>query len=722
MLKHEYLLRFFLEDYAPSPIIAPWNGGSGFYPNDNKTAFDLLSKPDGIAKRFSPLHEAIQIAEEEIQRRKLVQRPADSVKAEFISALRSKYPESALSWIDAVLAFSRSRLSFPPLLGTGGNDGRLDFTNNFMQRLISDKTGLFNVKTGKPLPDTERLLKTSLFGNMSQGLYHVSIGQFSPGSAGGPNATSTGYEGDASVNPWDFIFTLEGAIMFAGAATRRHQSATDSGASFPFMVKTVGAGHGGVSGADEEAARAEFWAPLWNQPASYEELAALLKEGRAVLHGKTARDGLDFARAVTSLGTSRGVKCFERYGFVMRSGKAFLAVPLGKRKVSSQVTEATGLIEDLDAGGWLDRVRRFARKSDSSSHGRKILKQFENSLFEMTKANVNPRSIQNTLGALGDFVSWFARSGDALDEKPPPPPRLSSEWVRKANDGTYEYRIASSLASLGWRVGRSSETNSYPEKISPSSNSDQETAENAEESTESKNGFDTEIPMAAHFAPVVPSSIPRKFRKWNTQSNERLTVFTTGDLKSGLITVLERRLIEQAARGFEDKPFYATTHVNWADVSAFLSPGFNHALCVRLLSGLIWAHPTSYLELNTENLGQPTPPFPYAVLKPLFTPDKTLEKAGVLPTNGRMPIPSGLVARLRSGNVDKAVRMALARTRASGIESPFVAEQASRRISRFGTGINGQLLAASLLIPLRTWDLKYVMERAYTIKQEAKNI
>ena len=239
----------------------------------------MLSKPGDIAERFLPLHEAIQIAEKQIEKQKLIKRPTDTVKAELISALRSIYPESALSWIDAVLAFSRNRLSFPPLLGTGGNDGRLDFTNNFMQRLVSGKTGLFDVKTGEPLPDTERLLRTSLFGDMSQGLYSVSIGQFSPGSAGGPNATSTGYEGEASVNPWDFIFTLEGSIMFAGAATRRHQSSTDSGASFPFMVRTVGAGHGGISGADEEGARAEFWAPLWNQPASHKELAALLKEG-----------------------------------------------------------------------------------------------------------------------------------------------------------------------------------------------------------------------------------------------------------------------------------------------------------------------------------------------------------------------------------------------------------------------------------------------------------
>ena len=41
-LNRDALCRFFLEEYAPSPIIAPWNGGSGFYPKDNKDGFGPL--------------------------------------------------------------------------------------------------------------------------------------------------------------------------------------------------------------------------------------------------------------------------------------------------------------------------------------------------------------------------------------------------------------------------------------------------------------------------------------------------------------------------------------------------------------------------------------------------------------------------------------------------------------------------------------------------------
>jgi CRISPR-associated protein Csx17 len=37
------LVDFFLEGYAPTPIIAPWAGGSGFFGADNRVALDMIS-------------------------------------------------------------------------------------------------------------------------------------------------------------------------------------------------------------------------------------------------------------------------------------------------------------------------------------------------------------------------------------------------------------------------------------------------------------------------------------------------------------------------------------------------------------------------------------------------------------------------------------------------------------------------------------------------------
>ena len=668
----ETLTHFFLEEYVPSPIIAPWNGGSGFYPGDNKDGFEPFTGTN-IAKRFALLADAIQAASQEINRWgfipqlkliignqirlancwsvtknvlrfryqvaaddsitdkisivqdalrpnlakitdksgkkkialgdsdeegalivtdkkitsnpkdgdaytigeviqvevlfskevKVAARPEEANKTHFVSGLRGCLPDAALDWLDAALALSGDRLNFPQLLGTGGNDGRLDFTNNFMQRLAST----FDVATGKPKEDAERLLRTSLFADGTWGFHNVAIGQFAPGAAGGPNA-STGYEADSNVNPWDFVLALEGAIMFAGAATRRHQGSPELGASFPFTVRPTGAGWGGVSDSDEENARAEFWAPLWNQPAGHRELEGLLREGRAVLNGKTARDGLDFARAAASLGTSRGVSGFARYGFVMRSGKAYLAAPLGTLSVRSRTSEGVELISDLDAGGWLSRIRRLAREKGASARARMAVKQLKDALFAMSEAHVRPRSVQGALGALGDLVGWLRDSRDS-PEKISPPPRLSYKWVRLADDGTPEYRVAVALASLGWSSGENPRQDAPAGGEAPST----DTAENTAAPKK-------RIALAAHFAPLDAETIPKWRRGWDAQNQIRV-VWGTGSLESNLIALLQRRLIDEAIAA----PLDAAVPARLADIAAFLGQAFDDVRCARLLSG-----------------------------------------------------------------------------------------------------------------------------------------
>ena len=36
------LLRFFLDEYVPTPIVAPWNGGSGFVEGDRHVGIDAI--------------------------------------------------------------------------------------------------------------------------------------------------------------------------------------------------------------------------------------------------------------------------------------------------------------------------------------------------------------------------------------------------------------------------------------------------------------------------------------------------------------------------------------------------------------------------------------------------------------------------------------------------------------------------------------------------------
>ena len=746
-LSRDALLHFFLHDYAPSPIIAPWNGGSGFYPKDNKDGFDPLAAQH-VAKRFELISAAIRSAARTVADLALTERPGGTAKVELVAALRAELADSALLWLDAVLALSGGGLAYPELLGTGGNDGRLDFTNNFARRLVSraKPAGLFDASSGEPSNEAARLLADSLLAAPVLGLCSTAIGQFAPGAAGGPNAT-TGYSADSEVNAWDFVLMLEGATAFAGAATRRHQTAlgsspsaatTRSGASFPFTVRAVGAGWGGVEAADENDARAEFWAPIWTRPTRALEIDSLLGEGRAVLNGRTAKDGLDFARAAASLGVSRGFHKFERFGFLMRAGRTYLATPIGRRSAAPSL--GAQLVADLDIGGWLDRVRRVGRNDQEPGAARRTIKRLEDALFALLAAPEPSREAARAVTALGQVVGWLALSPNGRNAIGAPPPVLSSTWIHRADDGSAEFRVAAALAALGLPASARPAQHldaQDPEAAHPSgSGTDDESSSIRETPAADESAgapglgrSNAAPPMAAHLAPLDESSFFYRGtlgtrRGWSNGDAPPTMVWSAGPLVPNLIAVLERRLVEASTRGLEDKPLAGATAARLADVAAFLSEDFDDARCAALLAGLVWARPARLRSAP----GQTTPapvPFAYATLKPVFTPDAALCAAGALPATSRMPVPPGLIARLRTGGnsgdgraTDAAVRLALARARASGLPTPFGAARSGARESmieggRMGAGVPADRLAAALLIPIGGRELTTLIERAY---------
>lgn len=746
-LDRNALLYFFLHDYAPSPIVAPWNGGSGFYPKDNKDGFNPLASGQ-VAERFAPIASAIRNSARAVARLRLSQKPEGPTKFELVAALRAELSDTALLWLDAVLALSGNGLAYPELLGTGGNDGRLDFTNNYARRLVSQAkpVGLFDASSGQPTDGAPQLLEDSLLARPVLGLCSAAIGQFAPAAAGGPNATN-GYSADALVNPWDFVLMLEGATAFAGTATRRHQHAagrssvgttTRSGASFPFTVRAVGAGWGGVGAADENDARAEFWAPIWTRPTRALEIDSLLGEGRAVLNERTVKDGLDFARAAASLGVSRGFHHFERFAFLMRAGRTYLATPIGRRSVKP--SPGIRLIADLDAGGWLDRVRRVGRSNEESGTARRTIKRLEDALFALSAATGGPREAQRALMALGHVGGWLAVSSSGRVATGKPPPVLSPAWVRSADDESAEFRVAAALAALGLSrsvpCARPSEARSDEAsqtdggRHADDEQDAQQASPDAEVRTEAPTrGTNIHPPMAAHFAPVDEQKFfyrgqLSKHRAWSNAETPRTVVWSTGPLVPNLIAVLERRLVEASIRSLQDKPLSGGAAASLADVTAFLSGDFDDARCAQLLAGLVWARP-SRLQLAPQPTSRAFVPFAYAALKPMFTPDAVLRRVGALPPTARMPIPPGLTARLRAAGgrrdgraTDAAVELSFARARASGLPTPFGTGGAGTRQSRgeggrMGAGVPADRLAAALLIPIPDQALTTLIKRAY---------
>jgi CRISPR-associated protein Csx17 len=56
----EQLLDFFLNEYAPTPIISPWNGGSGFYEETGNKRKILNNIVNSTHQRFANYRESIE--------------------------------------------------------------------------------------------------------------------------------------------------------------------------------------------------------------------------------------------------------------------------------------------------------------------------------------------------------------------------------------------------------------------------------------------------------------------------------------------------------------------------------------------------------------------------------------------------------------------------------------------------------------------------------------
>jgi CRISPR-associated protein Csx17 len=162
---------------------------------------------------------------------------AGESKARLLRLLRSRLPDAALAWLDAATVITSEDPKYPAILGSGGNDGRLDFANNFMQRIAE----IFVPAKA----ESERVgpaLVASLTGKAEKRvLVKAAIGQFAPANAGGSNMTA-GLDADSRVNRWDFVLAIEGALVFAGAASRRFQNDDSGRASFPFHFNPSASG------------------------------------------------------------------------------------------------------------------------------------------------------------------------------------------------------------------------------------------------------------------------------------------------------------------------------------------------------------------------------------------------------------------------------------------------------------------------------------------------
>ncbi len=236
-------------------------------------------------------------------------------KDEIVRACRNRLGDGSVDWIDsAVVLRTTTKLMYPPLLGTGGSEGRLDYTNCFMERLA----GL--LLSGEPA--TNSLLGNALFGQSTTELAIGAVGQLDPGRAGGYNQ-GPGIGASCPINHWDFVFAMEGAVAWASGAARRQGIGTHGVSCSPFTVRSRPVGYGSADEGDQASARAEIWMPVWERPSRFEEVRTLLREGRVEWGGKPVEDAMQFAEAAVSLGTQRGSAHFSDTALLNGVGTVF---------------------------------------------------------------------------------------------------------------------------------------------------------------------------------------------------------------------------------------------------------------------------------------------------------------------------------------------------------------------------------------------------------------
>jgi CRISPR-associated protein Csx17 len=566
------------------------------------------------------------------------------LKATLIPDCRRLWRGPHGDWLSAAVVLDeQGKPDWPSLLGTGGNDGNLDFTNNFMQQLGN----LFDMESefGTARITARELLENSLWMAPANKLASAAVGQYQPASAGGANS-STGFASGNLVNPWDFVLMMEGSLLFTSRATRRLDPNGSSRASAPFAVRPHAAGF--ATPGLEKAQRGEQWMPLWKQPATLDDVVAMYGESRVQLNRQIANRPVDMARAVSRLGVARGIDAFVRYGYLERNGQSTLAIPLGKVYVRHH--PRAYLIDDL--AGWMDRVQRRSRDKHAPSRLVHAERNLADAIFAALTHDYAPGRWQSIL-LTAAAIEAIQATGTAIEAGPIPP--LRPEWVAAVNDSSPEMRLALTLGSAA--AG-------YTREGRP---------------------FD---PIRGHVLALEPGA--RKFKTTDKRlAHDPRVVMTGRDPIRDLGAVVERRLIEATADGQRRLRLVAAPGcgARLADLAQFLGGELDIDKLVglaRAMMAIRWGGWSRDYDLPFTP-GAQMPDEPWLAIRLAFLPYPWISDL-------QIPADERIVRLLLSGDATRASQLAQMRLRSVGVRSPFQAGVTERNSAR--------LWAAALVFPI----------------------
>jgi CRISPR-associated protein Csx17 len=609
-LSEQEVASFFLTKYQPTPILSPWNAGSGFASEKGRAVIDTLAT--STLDRLRNYREAIAIAREIVNDAHAAEPGEQERRARVLRDCRNRLPDDCVDWLDAAITISADGTRVTaPILGTGGNEGNLEYSNHFMNYVA-----LLLLDSGSGLP-IEDLLRNALFNDAAQGFQPSSVGQFDPGRAGGKNQGPKMMTEKVPSNPWNFVLTLEGAVAWAAGLYRRQGVSYRSFMCSPFTVRSTPVGYGSATDSDNGSSRAEIWTPLWSQPARYAEIRCLLREGRASLETRPAQTGLEFAEAACSLGVDRGISAFVRYSLLERRGKGYyIALPTGRFPVTRRAE--ADLVRELMS--LLERADTAMR--DAPASFRSLRRQVDEAVYESLLRG-SPNALLDVATSFGRLQRWILSSDRPIRL----PATLSAGWVESLKIFP-EARMAAGLAGI-W----------------------DSTAGNFQE---------------------------------NLDVRSRRFAWTGRTICQRMIRVLERRLLDAADASHN--PVRSNWLVSLSDLSRFIESSVDETVLEDLAFAFSALRERKLRPMLPSDASIEIWPI-YALLKHLFLPDPLSAPSGAVLVRSDARV----LSLLSAGDGAAAAEIAVRRLRIAGfapIEVPY------------GGGIDGERLAAALLIPV----------------------
>lgn len=672
------LLRFFAAKYAPTPVIGPWGARSGFFPGSAESSARqaLEAIVQDPAPRLAAFREVILSVRRLLVRKGITAKAKDEDKIELLADLRNELPDAALPWLDAAYVLGtrdeRGMLSraFPPILGTGGNEGSQGYASTFMQALID--AGVVGGDAREPASALFALPEAEIAGQAT--------GQFMPGLLGGFNQGHGFVGGATATSPWEIILLFEGAATWVSGPSVRQRARAVGRESSPFTVRQRSVS-GSAAWNEEESARDELWAPLWERSARWVEIAALLAEGRMQIGKRRASDTLEMARAATSLGVDRGIAEFVRYPILKRNGRSYFALAIGRFRADERPeSELVGSLER--PLGRLDRAIR----SDKNTPSRLLAarRSVSVAMFEVLHgggeaSSGETRAIEllRAVGRLDKAVALWS-GGREIE----PLTGLSPRWLDHI--GSDEIQIAAAIASIRKRHG----VDPFRSNLV---------------------GVDAEEPN----------------RKWATGAGQR--AWRGATLPERLANVLRRRLLDASKEKREGNPLDGVMTVSADRIALFIEDDSKDGATEELIHAMTWidwgSRETDEVVKDLRREQKKTEhrllPRVYALLKLCFwagticlDPTKRDERTRVVPEPALVPL-------LLTGRLAEACRLAQRRLRAHRLEGVLdLASSLDEKTSK-AQPLFCVRLAGSLLIPVSSPD---TLIRAVTLpRKEEEN-